>query len=98
MLVVWLWLSSNSPLDLLGGYSPVLWPLLRQEISLSIALNVRFGRSFQLEPVVKVLRKPLELRPFDSLDAVALTGEGILVSILLLALSAARLSITQLLL
>mgnify|MGYP001112114980 CR=1 FL=1 len=91
MLVIWLSLSSHPLLDLIGGYSPALWPLLKQEISLSIVFNVRFGRSFQFEPILKVLRRPLELKPFDSLEAAALTGEGILISILLLALSMARL-------
>jgi len=87
LFATWFSLTSHVLLDTVSGFSPIFWPLSKEEVCVSVALGVRVGNSVQLRPEVSIRRKPLDVRQRDSLDAVALTLEGALVSVLLLAVS-----------
>ena len=92
LLGVWLSLSSHIFLDLIGGYCPALWPILKEDLKVSAGLQVKFGRSFLLEPLAKISRRPLDMSQFEHLDASLVTGEGLLISAVLVLLSLPRLS------
>jgi len=87
MIATWFSLTSHALLDLFSGFSPVFWPLSKEEISLSVGLGVRVGNSVRLRPTFSIRRRPLDLGRRGSLDAVALTPEGALVSVLLASMS-----------
>jgi len=84
---VWMSLSSHVLLDVIGGYCPALWPILKEDLMVSAGLQLEFGHSFVLEPFAKVSRRPLNMSPFEQLDASVVTGQGLLISAVLMVLS-----------
>jgi len=91
VLAVWLSLSSHAILDVFGGFSPILWPLSKEEVSVVVRLNLKFLHSFRLNPLIAIERRTSNLRPFEDLDVTALTAEGVAISALLLVVSLFRL-------
>jgi membrane-bound metal-dependent hydrolase YbcI (DUF457 family) len=88
---VWISLSSHVLLDVIGGYCPALWPILKEDLMVSTGLKLEFGHSFALEPFAKISRRPMSMSPFEQFDASVVTGEGLLISAMLIILSLPRL-------
>ena len=71
-------------LDLFGYYIPILWPLLNDSFWISTDLHLHIESSPFINGSVKLLTEPTVFKPFDSFDALALTDEGLGVSLVLL--------------
>jgi len=76
--------ASHSLLDVFGGYTPILWPLYGYSIWIRAELFAHFGSSPTLISSVQLLTKPITFQPFQSLDAPLFTGEGLILSAVLL--------------
>ena len=77
-------LVSHPVLDMVGGYTPVLWPLYGDSIYLRMALDGRVSPGVSFNPRVEVLGVPTVFKPVASLDYPLFTGEGLAVSLILL--------------
>ena len=77
--------ASHLVLDLFSGYTPVLWPLYGYSLWIRAELAVHIGSSPSLTSSVKLLKRPIIFQPFQSLDAPLFTGEGLILSMVLLA-------------
>ena len=78
-------LLSHPVLDMMGSSTPILWPLLGDSIYLRLALNGRVGAGVSLSPRVEVHTSATVFRQVASIDYPLFTGEGLMVSLLLLA-------------
>jgi len=87
LYAAWLALSSHILLDLLDGYSPALWPVVKDEFSISIKADAKFGHSFLILPRFELKRRKFSSRPFHEFEAELVTGEGLIISLLLILLS-----------
>jgi len=76
---------SHSILDVFAGYTPILWPLYGYSVSIQVVLAAHIGSSASLTPTVQLLTKPITFQQFPSLDAPLFTGEGLILSVVLLA-------------
>jgi len=76
--------ASHLVLDLFAGYTPLLWPLYGHFVWIHAELMAHIGGSASLSPSVKLLTKPITFQPFQSLDAPLFTGEGLILSAVLL--------------
>jgi len=90
LVAAWFALSSNVFLDLLVGYTPALWPIVRDEMSVSVEASVRFGRSFLVVPRLEIKKRKFLAESFDELEATMVTSQGLLISLLLILLSLLR--------
>ena len=77
--------SSHLLLDLFNGYTPILWPLYGQTVWIRVGLTAHIASSPSLTPSMMISTKPYTLQPLQSLDALLLTGEGLIISTILLA-------------
>jgi len=75
---------SHLILDLFAGYTPILWPLYGYSVWIQTELVAHVGGSASLTPTVKLLTEPVTFQPFQSLDAPLFTGEGVILSVVLL--------------
>jgi len=87
LLAIWLSLLTHALLDVLTGFSPILWPMVKDEIYVRAMIGATFQHSVELKPVFSVRSRPMDAAEFKSLDATALTAEGVVISILLFGLS-----------
>ena len=78
-------LLSHPIIDMTGGYTPILWPLLDDSIRLSLSLNGRVGSGVSISPLVHVHSTPTVFQSVTSLDYPLFTGEGLAISLILLA-------------
>jgi membrane-bound metal-dependent hydrolase YbcI (DUF457 family) len=76
--------ASHSILDLFAGYTPILWPLSTYSFWIKTELEVHIGSSIVLNPSVKLLAEPTLFKHLPSLDAPLFTGEGMIISAVLL--------------
>jgi membrane-bound metal-dependent hydrolase YbcI (DUF457 family) len=76
--------ASHSVLDVFAGYTPILWPLYAHSVWIKTQLAVRFGSSPNVLQNAQLLVEPTTFQPFQSLDAPLLTGEGLILSVVLL--------------
>lgn len=84
--------SSHVLLDTLGGYTLALWPIVKDEISILVKFNIKFGSSFSLIPKVNLIRKKKHIKNyFKEFEVQFATGEGLLISIILLITSLLKL-------
>jgi len=77
-------LASHLVLDVFAGYTPILWPLYGYSIWIQAGLTVHMGSSPSLALRVELPTKPTTFQPFRGLDAPLFTGEGLILSIMLL--------------
>jgi membrane-bound metal-dependent hydrolase YbcI (DUF457 family) len=77
--------ASHLILDLFAGYTPILWPLSNSSFWIKTELGVHIGGSMSIMPTVSLLMKPTAFQRLQSLDAPLFTGEGLIISLLLLA-------------
>ncbi|MCS7114989.1 MAG: glycosyltransferase [Candidatus Bathyarchaeota archaeon] len=78
-------LASHVVLDAFSGATPVFWPLYGNAIWVKANLTVHVGGSVNLSPNMALLAEPITFHAFRSLDAPLFTGEGLIVSLMLLA-------------
>jgi len=76
--------ASHLVLDLFSGYTPLLWPLYGYALWVQAVLVAHIGSSPSLTPSLKLLKEPIDFHPFLSLDAPLFTGEGLILSAMLL--------------
>lgn len=76
--------GSHLVLDLFAGYTPFLWPLYGYSLWIHAELGVHVGGAASLSPSVELLTKPVTFQQFQSLDAPLFTGEGLIISAVLL--------------
>jgi len=76
--------ASHLVLDLFSGYTPLLWPLYDHSLWVQAGLVAHIGSSPSLTLSLKLLVKPIAFHPFPSLDAPLFTGEGLILSAILL--------------
>jgi|GEM_PF-1002306 len=77
--------SSHSIVDLFTGYTPIFWPLCSYSIWLQIGLAAHIGSSPSLNLSGQLLVKPTSFQAFQSLDTPLFTGEGLIVSMMMLS-------------
>ena len=83
-LLALLAVASHLILDLFVGYTPILWPLYGYSVWIQAELVAHIGSSPSLTPSAKLLTEPITFQPFQSLDAPLFTGEGLILSAVLL--------------
>ncbi|MEM2533913.1 MAG: metal-dependent hydrolase [Candidatus Nezhaarchaeales archaeon] len=77
--------ASHMVLDLFSGYTPILWPFCDHSVRVQAWLTVHVGSSLSLALSARLLTKPTTFQPLQSLDAPLFTGEGLILSSILLA-------------
>jgi len=77
-------LVSHPVTDMMGGYTPILWPLLGNSISLELSLNGRVAEGVFISPKVSLQSMPTVFQSVASLDYPLFTGEGLMISLILL--------------
>jgi membrane-bound metal-dependent hydrolase YbcI (DUF457 family) len=70
--------------DMMGGYTPVLWPILNDSIRLNLSLNGRISEGVTISPTMSVQSIPTVFQSVTSLDYPLFTGEGFMISLILL--------------
>jgi len=76
--------ASHLILDVFAGYTPILWPLYGHSVWIQAGLVAHIGSSPNLMPNAQLLHKPITFQPLQSLDAPLFTGEGLILSAVLL--------------
>lgn len=77
-------LLSHPVLDMMGGSTPILWPLLDTSIHLRLSLNGSVGGGVSISPRVEVITTATVFQQVTSIDYPLFTGEGLMISLLLL--------------
>lgn len=76
-------LMSHPVADMMGGYTPILWPLLNDSIWLNLSLNGRISEGVSISPKMSVHSTPTVFQSVTSLDYPLFTGEGLMISLIL---------------
>jgi len=76
--------ASHLALDLFTSYTPILWPLYGYSVWVQTELVTHFGSSPSFVPIARLLAKPTTFQQFQSFDAPLFTGEGFIISVVLL--------------
>jgi hypothetical protein len=80
-------LGSHAILDLIDGYTPILWPISQSSFKLVFELRL-FIKSFpMLYFKMNLLERPYEYGFFTTFDAPLFTAEGLAIAFLLITLS-----------
>ncbi len=74
---------SHPIFDMLGGYTPILWPLYNQSIMISIQLILRINPVIQLEPQFAVKQIPITFPQIETFHALVFNGPGALMATLI---------------
>jgi len=69
----------------LTGYTPILYPLVKNSYRINVNFGMHFGSSPDFKFNLRVKSRPTTFKPIESLDAKLFTGEGLLISLILLA-------------
>jgi len=77
--------SVHLVLDLFQSSTPVLWPLLNESIWIPVTLHLHMGSAVAVTGPATVHVEPTAIEHFTSFDAPVLTGEGLVLSTVLLA-------------
>ena len=77
-------LASHILLDL-TGYTPILYPIVKDSYRINVNFDMHFRSSPNFKFDLKVMSRPTTFKPIKSLDAQLFTGEGLLISLMLLA-------------
>ncbi len=76
--------ATHPILDVFGGYTPIFWPLYGYSVWIRAELFAHVGSSLSLISSAQLLTRPVTVQPFQSLDAPLFTGEGLILSAVLL--------------
>lgn len=77
-------LLSHPVVDVMGGSTPILWPLMDTSFHIMLSLNGKVGGGVSLIPRLEVQRTTTVFKQVASLDYPLFTGEGLMVSLILL--------------
>ena len=75
--------ASHIALDVFDGYTPVLWPLYGNSMWIQAELRAQISSSPTLTPALRLAMEPTRFIAFRSLDAPLFTGEGLIISMVL---------------
>jgi len=87
LTAIWIALSSHVLIDLFDKYCLALWPAVKDELSISMELDVRFDSPFRISPRFGIKRRRYVPPHFGELEGRLATGLGVLISVLLVLLS-----------
>jgi hypothetical protein len=76
-------------LDLIAGYTPILWPLSMNSYQLVLESTVHVGSTPLISARLNILQQPYNYGAFTTLDAPILTAEGLAIASTLTILAAA---------
>ena len=76
--------TTHLVLDVFTGFTPIFWPLYGYSIWVKLDLTVHVGGTPSLALNAYLLTEPAEFQHLTSLDAPLLTGEGLILSMVLL--------------
>jgi len=76
---------SHSVLDVFNGFTPILWPLYNYSVWIQAGLGVHIGSSPSVMSSARLLFEPVRFESFQGLDAPLFTGEGLILSLVLLS-------------
>jgi len=76
--------ASHLVLDVFAGFTPLLWPLSGYSVWIKTELAGYIGSSPSFLSSAQLLVEPTSFQPFQSLDAPLFTGEGLILSVVLL--------------
>jgi hypothetical protein len=93
LLAAYLSLASHVLLDTLGNYTLAFWPVVKDEFSIIIGFNVKFGSPLSLIPKICLRRRKHFKSYFKGFEVQVATGEGLLISFILLLPSLVKLFI-----
>jgi hypothetical protein len=77
-------LSSHSLMDLFSGYTPVLWPLMKNSYRINAGLNGHIGTGVSISGIWRLDNQPTEFTRFHTVDYPIFTSQGIITSVILL--------------
>ncbi|MEM2204120.1 MAG: glycosyltransferase, partial [Sulfolobales archaeon] len=77
-------LASHIALDVFSGATPVFWPFYGNALWVKADLAIHLGSSMGLDPDLAIVAEPVDFRVLQSFDAPLFTGEGLMVSSILL--------------
>lgn len=80
-------LSSHVILDLIDGYTPILWPVSQSSFKLVFESRLIIESFPMLYFKLNLLERPYEYGTFVTFDAPLFTAEGLIIAFLLIALS-----------
>ena len=84
VFLAFLVLASHPLLDL-GGYTPILWPLLQNSVRLGISLNGVVDKGIGFKPHLHLSQEPTNFIKYTSIDYPLFSYDGLLTAIILLA-------------
>lgn len=76
--------ASHIALDVFAGYTPILWPLYGDSVWIRTELMAHISSTPTLTPVLKIAMEPTRFIAFQSMDAPLFTGEGLIISVVLI--------------
>jgi len=88
--------SVHLVLDLFQSSTPVLWPLLNESIWIPVTLYLHIGSAAAVPGSATVHIEPAAIGRFASFDAPILTGEGLVLSVVLLAPTLVQIALNRL--
>jgi len=77
--------ASHSVLDVFGGFTPLLWPLYNYSMWIKAGLGVYISSSPSVTSSAQLFLEPVRFELFRGLDAPLFTGEGLILSLVLLS-------------
>jgi len=87
--------SAHLVLDLFQSSTPVLWPLLNESFWIRVTLHLHMGSAVAVTGPARVHVEPTVIERFTSFDAPVLTGEGLVLSTILLAPTLVRILLNR---
>lgn len=76
--------ASHTAMDVFAGFTPILWPLYGNSIWIQAELRGHMASFPSVMPALKLVMRPTRFTVFQSLDASIITGEGLIISMMLL--------------
>ena len=86
-ILAFLAVSSHLFLDLFSGFTPIMWPFYGYSIDIVIDLMVNMGNSTSLSFHNEILTQPISFDRFEDMTSPLFTGNGLIVSAVLLTIS-----------
>ncbi len=82
---------SHPVFDMLGGYTPILWPLYDKSIMISTQLTLRADPLLRLETSFKISQTPTVFHHLESFQGLVFSGPGYLMALVLVVYVSYRL-------
>ena len=89
-------MSVHLVLDLFQSSTPVLWPLVNESFWMPVTLYLHIGSAAAVPGSATIHVEPTVIERFTSFDAPVLTGEGLVISTVLLAPTLAQILLNRL--